>query len=202
MNSLSNRTVKLVLISLVAIAVLTFSLGLLFPSVRLTLSERVSGNNPEARIRRYVRAVLEEDQERALQAWELFSWEAREDRSAALAQRRVSVTSELMDADLQHEFLILDTEWWRTCCEPGVISNPLGAGGTRVRVQFIEGHGRPIIYIFDVFHRDGAYWGSAMGYPARHWVLRDVYPLEDEPLYWRMTHEADVRHLPWPPEGG
>ena len=199
MKSQSNRAVKLVLIPPAIIAALFLSAAALFPSVRLTLTERVLGNYPEARVRRYVLAVLAGRQERALEAWELCSWRAQEDRSEALSERRVAVTNELMHADLQGEFLILNTEWWRTCCEPGVICDPVGAGGARVRVQFIDRHGLPISYIFDVFHRDGPYWGSAMGYPTRHWVLRDVYPADEEPLYWRMVQQTDVRQLPWPP---
>jgi hypothetical protein len=201
MNSHSNATVRLVLIPVALTGALLLGAAVLFPSLRLKLGERISGNNPEARVRQYVRAVLRGQEATALEAWELFCWQALEDRSEALAERRAAVTRELVHADLQGEFLILNTEWWRTCCEPGVISNPLGAGGARVRVQFIDGHGLPISYIFDVFHRDGPYWGSAMGYPTRHWVLRDIYPLGEEPLYWRMIHVADVRQLPWPSVG-
>jgi len=64
-----------------------------------------------------------------------------------------------------------------------------------VTVQFLDGAGRPSLYTFDLFTRGGAYWGGAMGYPARQWALRDVYPAADEPLFWRLVYEPAVRSL-------
>jgi len=168
---------------------------LLFPSLRLTLFERISGNTPEAKIRTYVRAMLRGDEEAALTAWELPSWELPNGRSTAIAERRLAVTREMIAADLQDDFMILDTEWWRTCCEPGVICDSLDAGGARVPVQFLDQQGLPVTYVFDIFHRDGSYWGDAMGYPRRHWVLRDVYLRGEEPLFWRLVYEPKIRHL-------
>jgi len=195
-----NRKFRLIVIPLVITGALLLIAAILFPSLRLTLVEQITGNNPEARIERYVHAVLRGDEEAALKIWELPSWKAQESRSEALAERRAAITRELIRNGIQNEYLIRDTEWWRTCCEPSVICNGRAAGGARVTVQFIDGQGLPVSYIFDVFHRDGSYWGSAMRYPTRHWVLRDVYPSGDEPLYWRMVHQADVHHLPWPAE--
>ena len=168
---------------------------ILFPSLRLTLFERISGSTPEAKIRTYVKAVLRRDEEAALAAWVLPSWELPNGRSTALAERRKSVTRELIAADLQEDFLILDTQWWRTCCEPGVICDSLNAGGARISVQFLDQQGLLVTYIFDVFHRDGSYWGDAMGYPTRHWMLRDVYLRSEEPLFWRLVYEPKLRHL-------
>lgn len=109
------------------------------------------------------------------------------------------MTCELLAADLQDDFLMLHTEWWRTCCEPGVICDSRGAGGARISVQFLDQQGLPVVYIFDVFHRDGSYWGGAAGYPPRHWVLRDVYARGQEPLFWRYVSEPKVHYLGWPP---
>jgi hypothetical protein len=171
-------------------------LGWLFlPSIRLTLLEQITGNTPAARTRAYVEAVLRGDEEAALAAWELPSWELPDGRSTALAERRQAVTRELIAADLQEDFLIRHTEWWNTCCEPGVICDPRNAGGARIAVQFLDQRGLPVTYVFDVFHRDGPYWGAAAGHPPRHWVLRDVYAQGQEPLFWRMLYEPEVRHL-------
>jgi len=79
---------------------------LLFPSLRLTLSERISGNNPEARTRTYVRAVLRGDEEAALATWELPSWELPNGQSTAIAERRQAVTREMIAADLQDDFMV------------------------------------------------------------------------------------------------
>jgi len=187
--------VRLTVVSLAMASACLVGGCLLFPSLRLVLLERITGNTPEARVKTYVRAMLRGDAETAQEAWELPTWELPSGRSAALAERRESVTRELIAADLQDDFLILDTQWWRTCCEPGVICDSRNAGGARVSVQFLDQQGLPVTYIFDVFHRDGSYWGAAMGYPRRHWVLRDVYPREQEPLFWRMVYEPRVRHL-------
>jgi len=173
-----------------------YLLGWFFlPSIRLTLLERITGNTPAARTRAYLEAVLRGDEKAALAAWELPSWELPDGRSKALAERRQAVTHELIAAELQEDFLILHTEWWNTCCDPCVICDPRNAGGARITVQFLDQRGLPVAYVFDVFHRDGAYWGAAAGYPPRHWVLRDVYARGQEPLFWRMLYEPEVRYL-------
>jgi len=69
---------------------------------------------------------------------------------------------------------------------PSVISDKREAGGARMQVQFNDPAGQPVLYIFDIFVRDGPYWGAAAGYPPRRWVLRDVYLPDEEPLYWRF----------------
>ncbi len=195
MNKAKRRILILALL-LPLLSGCAYLLGWLFlPSIRLTLLERITGNTPAARTRAYVEAVLRGDEEAALAAWELPSWELPGGRSAALAERRQAVTCELIAADLQEDFLIRHTEWWNTCCEPGVICDSRNAGGARISVQFLDQRGLPAAYVFDVFHRDGPYWGAAASYPPRHWVLRDVYARGQEPLFWRMLYEPEVRHL-------
>ena len=194
-----NRKVWLVVLPFALITACILGLWFFTSPVRLTLQERITGNTPEARIKTYVNAVLRGDEEAALAVWELPSWEPPNGQSVALAERRQAVTRELMAADLQDDFLLLRTEWWRTCCEPGVICDSRNAGGARVSVQFLNQQGLPVIYIFDVFHRYGSYWGAAAGYPTRHWALRDVYAQGQEPLFWRWIYEPEVRYLGWPP---
>jgi len=195
MTTRMKRGIKLTMVWIAIASACLVGGYLLFPSLRLTLLERLSGNTPEARIRTYVRAVLRDDEEAALAAWELPSWELPNGRSMAIAERRLTVTRELIAADLQDDFMIDRPEWWRTCCEPGVTCDSLNAGGARVSVQFLDQQGLPVTYIFDVFHRDGSYWGAAMGYPRRHWVLRDVYLRDEEPLFWRLVYEPNIQHL-------
>jgi len=194
-----NRKVWLVVLPFALITACILGLWFFTSPVRLPLQERITGNTPEARIKTYVNAVLRGDEEAALAVWELPSWEPPNGQSVALAERRQAMTRELMAADLQDDFLLLRTEWWRTCCEPGVICDSRNAGGARVSVQFLNQQGLPVIYIFDVFHRYGSYWGAAAGYPTRHWALRDVYAQGQEPLFWRWIYEPEVRYLGWPP---
>ena len=190
---MSRTKERILLLALLLLIGCIYLLG--SPSTRLTLLEQIGGNTPTARARAYAEAILRGDEEAALAIWELPSWELPDGRLAALAERRKAVTRELIAADLQEDFLILHTEWWRTCCEPGVICDSREAGGARITVQFLDRRGLPVTYVFDVFHRDGPYWGAAAGYPPRHWVLRDVYARGQEPLFWRMLYEPKVHYL-------
>ena len=65
----------------------------------------------------------------------------------------------------------------------------------RIRVQFLDQDGLPVVTIFDVLHRDGAYWGAAAGHPPRQWALYDVYPRGEEPLSWRYTYSPGIEWL-------
>ncbi len=168
-------------------------------ALRASLLERIRGETPEARIEAYVDAVLRGDEAAALAAWKVPAEDGADEQSNLLRQRRQEVTRTLIAADLDSEYMITRTEWWRTCCEPGVTCDPRSAGGARVRVQFLDQDGLPVTYVFDVFHQDGAYWGAAAGYPPRRWALRDVYPRGEEPLYWRWVYTPRVEHLGWPP---
>jgi hypothetical protein len=169
-------------------------------AVPATVVERLRGETPEARVRAYADAVLHGDEAAALNAWTLEAHEQPDGRGEALRARREAITRQLVGAGLVRDFRINHIEWWRTCCEPGVINDSRGAGGARVHVQFLDGDGVPHGYIFDIFHREGPYWGAAMGYPVRRWALYDVYPYDEEPLYWRLVYEPSVRWLAWPPE--
>ncbi len=168
--------------------------------LRATVQERLLGETPEARVNAYARAVLRGDEAAALGAWTLPEGELGEGRWQALRERRTDVTQALLGAGLERAYAIGHIEWWVTCCEPGITDQPRGAGGARVRVEFLDRDGLPQAYVFDVLHRDGPYWGAALGYPVRRWALYDVYPAGEAPLYWRFVHEPPVRWLAWPPE--
>ena len=158
--------------------------------------EFLRGETPAAHIRTFLRAIDRGDLEEAEARWLLPDWELADGRSEALAERRHQIIEELVESDLSIDtYTVLDTEWWRTCCEPGVIDDPHGAGGARVRVQFLDSAGHPTRYTFDVFALGGSYWGAAEGWPARRWALRDVYGEGEEPLFWRMVWEPRVRRL-------
>lgn len=163
--------------------------------LRATVVEWLRGERAAARLDAYVRAILRGDGRAAWDAWELPQWELAAGRSAALQKRRQDVTRDLLAAGIRPDYSILHIEWWRTCCEPGVTSDSRSAGGARIQVQFVDRQGQPLAYTVDVFTGDGAYWGAAMGYPVRHWVLRDVYPADEQPLFWRYVYEPAVRSL-------
>ena len=165
-----------------------------------TILERLHGATPETKVNAYIQAILREDEEAALTAWMLHERELPDGRGDALRDRRTQVTRELLAAGLHRDFTIEQIEWWTTCCEPGVTEEIRNAGGARVHVRFLNGNGSPQDYVFDVFHRDEAYWGAAMGYPPRRWVLYDVYPSDEDPLYWRFVYDSGVSWRAWPPE--
>jgi hypothetical protein len=142
------------------------------------LIELAKGQTPRARIAHYMTAVARGDRQRALALWALLG-----SSNADLQARRESVTDDLLAHGSDLEYRILDTVWWRTCCEPDVIDDPDEAGGARVRVA-VSSQGRPErIYIFDVLV-PGGYWGAAMGHPVRRWAIVDVYPEGEAPLIW------------------
>ena len=164
-----------------------------------TILERIRGETPQAKMHAYVRAVLRGDEEAALDAWVLQDPDLSNGRSDALRERRQDVSRELIAADLDADYMITEIEWWTTCCEPSVTCDARNAGGARIHVQFLDRDGLPLAYVFDVFHSGGSYWGAAAGYPPRQWTLYDVYPRDEEPLFWRYVYEPTVRRLDWAP---
>ncbi len=158
-----------------------------------TVVENATGETPQAKIGVYMRAIYRGDQRAALAAWELPDWKMPDEQAGALAARREPVTRELMAGRLAPTYQLLSVQWWGTCCEPRVIRDSREAGGARVDVQFLDPSGAPVVYRFDLFTRGGAYWGAAEGYPARQWVLRDVYLASEEPVYWRIVPGENQR---------
>jgi hypothetical protein len=140
------------------------------------LIEQITGQTPRAQIAAYMSAIASGDRQAALDIWTLSDSSVPE-----LIARRKAVTDLLLSFGPQIEYRILDTEWYRTCCEPAVIQNPDAAGGASVRVA-ISSPGTPeAVYIFDLWV-PGGYWGEAMGSPVRHWTIVDVYPEAEAPL--------------------
>lgn len=108
--------------------------------------------------------------------------------------RRETVIAGLLQANVAADYRINEVEWWHTCCEPGVTCDSRGAGGARITVQFMQGD-KPLAYIFDIFTREQPYFGAATGYPPRDWVIRDVYPRGNTPLFWNLVYKADIHQV-------
>jgi len=159
------------------------------------LREKIIGETPPAQVDVYVQAIIQGNRSVAANLWYLDDSAPDSAKYAALKDRRATVTDELLQHEIQSEYLILRTEWWTTCCEPGVTCDSRSAGGARLSVQFLDSQGDPIAYVFDVFTQEQPYWGAAMGYPPRHWVIRDIYPSDQEPLYWLMIYEPHIRSV-------
>ena len=142
------------------------------------LLEQALGRTPQHQIAGYLSAVARRDRSAALELWL-----APTSQQGGLADRRDSVTDTLLSHGRSLEYRVLDTTWWRTCCEPAVIDDPAQAGGARVRVIIGSGQGPETTYIFDLLG-PGGYWGDAAGNPLRDWAIVDVYPDGMQPLAW------------------
>jgi hypothetical protein len=157
-------------------------------STRADVVERVTNERPEAKVSAYLRATAAGDEATAASLWEVPDWLARQEVGPRMAERRTAVTRELASLRLEWKGQPAEIQWWRTCCEPGVIESPRDAGFARVHVSLTRPDDQRVwSYTLDVVTRDGAYWGGAMGYQPRQWMLVDVYPTSEQPLYWRWT---------------
>lgn len=142
------------------------------------LVEQILGQTPASRIARYLQATARGDRDGALNLWQP-AGAPHED----LAARREMVTGEFLARGSALEYRLLDTVWWRTCCEPGIIDDPAVAGGAQVRVAVAGGNKAEEVYVFDLLV-PGGYWGDAAGNPIRNWAIVDIYPEGDAPLAW------------------
>ncbi len=177
MKTVLKATIGLAVVCLLAIGALAVA-----PSLRASLTEHVKGETPQAKAKAYLRYVSKGDVEKALSLWKVPSL-TNSDRQGALEKRRISVTNDLAQKGISR-YELEDIEWWATCCEPRVISSPRDAGGARLKVRIVDRNGKATEYIFDIFV-PGGYWGKAAGYPTRHWNIMDVYPVGENPIYWR-----------------
>jgi hypothetical protein len=162
--------------------------------LRYFLLEQPTGNLPQAKIAAFVQSVVQGDQTAALKLWEVSDRSSPEQQNA-MGIRRESVIFDLVSAKINPEYMILGIEWWTTCCEPNVTHDSRNAGGARIKVQFLDKNGLPILYTFDVFTREQPYWGDALGYPPRDWVIRDVYSDDKKPLFWRLIYESQIQSI-------
>lgn len=180
------KILKSILIFLFGFAAGTLALWMVAQNhieLRYYLLEHPTGNQPQVKVDAFIQAIAEDDRLAALGLWELQNSDAGGD----LEKRREVIIDELIAADFYLEYKILRTEWWKTCCEPGVVCDSRSAGGARISVQFIDQEGQPFLYIFDVFARKQPYFGAAEGYPPRDWVIRDVYPSDQDPIFWKLV---------------
>ncbi|GAB4420625.1 MAG: hypothetical protein Fur0044_17600 [Anaerolineae bacterium] len=146
-----------------------------------TLQEVIAGETPYDKLNTYVQSIIRGDEKAALDLWELPNWpEYPEAEYNSLRERRQQVTDELLGKGITPEFTILSTEWWLTCCEPRpTFYYSSGAGAVRMKVQFHDNQGLSVVYIFHIIAREIP-WND----DPRDWVIRGVYPLDQEPLFF------------------
>jgi hypothetical protein len=145
------------------------------------LLEQALGHTPQAEVTRFLTAVAKGDRPTALALWP-----GSQGADAALEARRKWVLDDLEALGPQLQHRVLEVEWWRTCCEPGVIEDPRQAGAARVRAA-VRGVNQPErIYLFDL-QVPGGYPGTAAGGRVRQWAILDVYPEGQAPLAWAWS---------------
>lgn len=158
--------------------------------LRYFFQEPTLGDTPQSKIAGFIAAVNRDDKSATFEYWEI-----SETESESMWVRREAIVNELLQLEDNVKYRIRHVEWWSTCCEPGVIYNSRGAGGVRYSVQIYAKNGWSTMYTFDVFVNRLVYFGAAEGYPPRHWLIRDVYPAGQEPLYWPYRFEPQVEYI-------
>jgi hypothetical protein len=160
-----------VLLALAALSVAWLILDEPRANVRV-IAERLTGNTPERAVADYASALVQRDEPLALARWAL-----PPNASDALIARRATLSHRLLGTARQR---VTKTEWWSTCCEPQIVEEGYAryAGFARLSVEL---DGAP--YVFDVIAAGQVDRFHDSGRP-RTWLIRDVYPASDGPLFW------------------
>ncbi len=145
------------------------------------LLEQALGRTPQTQVARFLAAVARGDRPTALALWS-----QSQVPNGALAARRERIVDDLVSLGPRFQYRVLDVEWWRTCCEPGVTDDPDQAGAARIRAAIHRENRPEMIYIFDLqVPRD--YSGTAAGDRVRQWAILDVYPEGETALAWTWS---------------
>jgi hypothetical protein len=144
---------------------------------------------------KYIIAVVTKNINQSLSEWKLDDLNLDNKKLRALSLRREQITSTLMDLNIKTEYSILDVQIWSPqCCEnltPGITNSSRTAIGARILFQLINKAVKPLSwYVADIFI--APYEMSSWGEPER-WYIRDIYPNNDKPLYWRYIYTYDIK---------
>ncbi len=172
-------TNKILILFIIILAIISIIWAVTINGNLSLLAEKINNETPESRINAYLKAVKTGNETLALSLWRLpegGNWNTVE-KSSLLQNNRLNITKELINKKIK-SFDIVNIEWWRTCCEPGVINDSMGAGGARVGVEIMDINNNASIYIFDVFTNHEEEYQK-----PRTWMLRDVYSADKKPLF-------------------
>ena len=151
--------------------------------------EKAIGETPEVKIDLYLQAVSKGNEKTALNLWKFPDWwNLTFTGFNQLKNRREETTDKLIKAKINSNFTITKIDWWSTCCVPSIIGDSNWANGARVYVQLTDFNNNKLNYVFDVFVSKG-HREPGIGDSIRHWTIRDVYPENEEPLFWTMKSE-------------
>lgn len=191
------RSLVWVIVMAVIAALVFWQVSAWMSSLSVPVLARAIGKGIEdaklcARIERYMHAVVQRDENTALTLWVIPDQPSPGIQLDRLVERRYTITHNLLASNISPTFEIKNIELWHTaCCDsgPGVTNDYQWAAGARVQVDLIIENSWET-YIFDVFN-DGIHA------EPEHWVIRDVYPPSQEPLFWRLrSHVQQLDSFP------
>ena len=144
-------------------------------------------DTPERRVAAYLAATGSGDEGAALDAW--VPYPATVLISTELRARRADLTHQLTTLRVGGTYAIRSVDWWRTCCEPGLLDGPSNAGLARMHVTATDQAGTEHRLVFEVWVKTLTWWGDAAGETVKDWTLYEVH------------QEGESCHLARPPFG-
>lgn len=156
-------------------------------SIIKQLLEQQNNETPEAEIAAYMEAVKQDDKIKALEVWQLLK---KENINSNLEKRHDNITEELIERKIK-DFEIINIEWRSGGVyiekDEGILEDYRSdlASGARAQVQITDSNNNKSNYIFDIFV-EGIYPDKTERdyFSLRNWILRDVYPENEKPLFW------------------
>ena len=137
--------------------------------------EKITNENPKAKVAAYIQAVSIGDKEKALKFWKIpESYNLNLEYVDRIKNQGEKITKEFIEKKIKPDFTIKNIEWWSTCCTPKIIENSRIAGRAKVYVQLVDSNNIESTYVFDVIV-PGGYDGGLTGHSVRHWIISDIY---------------------------
>lgn len=137
-------------------------------------------DRPERRVAAYLAATSSGDEHAALGVW--VPYPGTVPLSTELRARRGELTRELSGLRVGATYAIRSVDWWRTCCEPGLVDGERNAGLARIRVTTTDPTGKEHRLVFEVWVKTLTWWGDAAGETVKDWTLYEVHR-EGEPCH-------------------
>ena len=144
-------------------------------------------DTPERRVGAYLAATSSGNEGAALDAWVPYPGTVL--ISDELRAQRASLTRELTTLRVGGTYGIRSVDWWRTCCEPGLLDSERNAGLARMHVVATDQAGTEHRLVFEVWVKKLTWWGDAAGETVKDWTLYEVH------------REGEPCHLARPPFG-
>ena len=130
-------------------------------------------DTPERRVAAYLAATSSGNEGAALDAW--VPYPANVLMSTELRKRRADLTRELTTLRVGRTYAIRSVDWWRTCCEPGIVDGAGNAGLARMHVIATDRSGTEHRLVFEVWVKKLTWWGDAAGETVKDWTLYEVH---------------------------